>query len=63
MPLAATAVNTADQPYGAKLATEPSPKFCVLNWVEISATAVSAGTTSLNTVIAVLVLTNSFTPQ
>jgi hypothetical protein len=63
MPLIATAVRIADRLTACAPPVAPTWKFSGWNSVAISAIAVAAGTTSLNSVIALLVLANSFTLQ
>jgi hypothetical protein len=63
MPLIATAVRTADRLIACVPPCAPTLKFSGWNDVAISAIAVSAGTTSLYSVIQVLVLANRFTLQ
>ncbi len=61
MPLVATAVNTADQPYGAnELAV---PKFSLWKPEVSKPRIVRPGMMNLNTVMAVFARANTFTPQ
>src|SRR6185312_6341251 len=63
MPLIATAVRIADMLYACGPPCAPTWKFSGWNEVAISAIAVSAGTTSLYSVIHVLVFAKRFTLQ
>ncbi len=63
MPLVATAVSTADQPYGANASLLVMPRLSEWKLVSIRPRMVRPGIRNLNTVIAELARANSFTPQ
>jgi len=65
MPLVATAVSTADQPYGAKAPAPPrlSPRFSLWKPLIIRPRMVRPGMMNLKIVMAVFARANTFTPQ